>query len=817
MRKVIFLGGAALGAMVATPAIAKDAPQKPASDSQAAADQQTQTKQDTADQPGSEIIVTGTRAIGRTQLDSISPVDVLSAQALSNQGTTEAAAALANVAPSIDFPRPSVTDATDSIRPATLRGLSPDQTLVLVNGVRAHPSALLNINSSVGRGSAAVDLNTVPTAALESIEVLRDGASALYGSDAIAGVVNLRLRDKQTGGGASLTYGGYVTHVPAPLDPRNVTDGKTATVSVWQNLPIGQNGFLDLTGEYVNREPTSRGDLDPRWPVPQLKSRFGDPFVRQYTGYANFGVPISDDGWQFVGWGGYQYRRSESAAFPRNPGNTNNVPSIYPDGFLPLIQVKSRDFSTTFGVKGPIGMWDASVTGSYGKNTLDYATIHTLNASYGSASRTDFYDGAAAYDQFVGNADISRDYVISDASDVTVAAGIEYRREGYQISAGDHDSYDHGPVYISPTNGGSVSAGAQGFGGFSPANAVDVHRNNLSGYLDLEGRFSRLSVGVAGRLEHYSDFGTTANGKLSARFDFTPSFALRGGIQTGFRAPSLQQEYFTSIASVITNGNVILTGTFPSVSGVAMALGGEQLQPELSTNYSAGAVFQSGSFNLTVDWYQIEVRNGLALSENISSGFSTAVSNLLAPYGVASARFFLNGVRTRTEGVDVVANYRLDTDGAGTFNFTLAGNYNDVSVLSVPVTTSTLNPAPTLVSRQRIVSMEAGTPPTKVTGTIDWSMGPAGVTVRGTYYGDVNQAGGSAASDLHTGEHLLTDIEARYTVADRVHLGVGVDNIFDVYPDAAPAGFAAGVVAFPFYSPFGFNGRRLYAKVGVDW
>ena len=596
-----------------------------------------------------------------------------------------------------------------------------------------------------------------------------------------------------------------------------MTDGGTLTASVWQNLPLAGDGYLDVTGEFVNRNPTSRGDLDPRWTPPKLASRFGDPFVRQYTGYANLGVPLGDSGWQFVSWGGYQYRRSESAAFPRNPGNTNNVPSIYPDGFLPLIQTKSRDVNLTGGFKGPIGDWDGSLTASYGKNKIDYATIHTLNASYGSDSRTSFYDGAASYDQFVTNLDLSHDFMVGADSDVTVAAGLEYRREGYKIMAGDHDSYDHGPVYISPTNGGNVSAGAQGFGGFSPDNEVDVHRDNVSGYLDLEGKFSALSVGLAGRLEHYSDFGWTGTGKVSARFDISPSFALRGGIQTGFRAPSLQQEYFTSIASVIDSGNVVLTGTFPSVSDVAMALGGQQLEPEKSTNYSAGFVFQQGPFNLTVDWYQIDLRNGLALSENISAGFSQDVADLLAPYGVASARFFLNGVKSRTRGVDVVANYRLRTDNAGTFNFTLAGNYNDLTVLSVPETTSTLDPAPTLVSRQRIVSLEDGTPATKITGTIDWSLGAAGVTLRGSYYGDVIQPGSSAASDLHTGEHFITDIEARYTVADRVHLAVGADNLFDVYPDAAPAGFAAGVVAFPFYSPFGFNGRRVYAKVGVDW
>ena len=306
--------------------------------------------------PNAEIVVTGTRALGRTRLDTIAPVDVLSSTELKHQGTTETAAALANVAPSIDFPRPAVTDATDAIRPATLRGLSPDETLVLINSVRAHPSALLNINGSVGRGAAAVDLNTIPVAALQSIEVLRDGASALYGSDAIAGVINLRLRQARTGGGATINASEFVTHVPAPLNPRHETDGRTETVSVWQNLPIGDSGYLDLTGEFLNRNPTSRGTFDTRDQPFVVRSRYGDPDVKQSTGYANLGVPLGNSGWQLVGWGGYQFRRTQSAAFPRNPSNTNNVPSIYPNGFLPIIQIKSRDYTATGGVKGAIGV-----------------------------------------------------------------------------------------------------------------------------------------------------------------------------------------------------------------------------------------------------------------------------------------------------------------------------------------------------------------------------------------------------------------------------------------------------------------------------
>jgi len=808
-RAFALASASALALLSSDPVLAQTAP-PPTAQSGAAAPAPTSNN---------EIVITGTRAVGRTRLDTIAPVDVLTSTELKKQGTTETAAALANVAPSIDFPRPAVTDATDAIRPATLRGLSPDETLVLINSVRAHPSALLNINGSVGRGAAAVDLNTVPVAALQSIEVLRDGASALYGSDAIAGVINLRLRQARTGGGATINAGEYVTHVPARLDPRDETDGATETVSVWQNLPIGTKGYLDLTGEFLNRNPTNRGDFDTRDQPFVVRSRYGDPDVKQATGYANMGMPLGDSGWEFVGWGGYQFRRTQSAAFPRNPSNANNVPSIYPNGFLPLIQTKSKDMTITGGFKGALSGWTTSLTGSYGKNTIDYATLHTLNATYGSQSKTSFYDGSVSYDQFVTNLDFSRDYSLGANSDVTAAAGAEYRREGYSISAGEPQSYDHGPVFVSPTTGGATSPGAQGFGGFSPANVVDKHRDNVSGYLDFEGRFSNVSVGVAGRLEHYSDFGTTANGKVSGRWDISPEFALRGGIQTGFRAPSLQQEYFTSIASVIVNANVILTGTFPSVSPQARALGGLPLEPEKSTNYSAGFVFRHGPFNLTVDGYQIDLRNGLTLSQNIQKGFSPAVDAILNANNISAARFFINGVKMRTRGVDVVGNYRVPTATAGVFNLTVAANFNKVNVLEVPTTTSKLDPAPPLVIRSTILTLEQGTPRTKITNTLDWERGPLGATLRGTYYGDVNQPGSTAVTDIHTGAKMIMDIEGRYTFANRFHLALGADNLFDVYPKVTPAvaQSSTGVVDFPFYSPWGFNGRRLYVKLGVDW
>jgi iron complex outermembrane receptor protein len=779
----------------------------------------------TADE-GNDIIVTGTRAAGRTRLDSVSPVDVLSAASLQRQGTTEVAAALATIAPSIDFPRPSANDATDAIRPATLRGLSPDQTLVLINGIRGHTSANLNTNGTVGRGSAAVDLNTVPTFALDRIEVLRDGASAQYGSDAIAGVINLRLREARSGGGAQVNYGFYDTQVDTARDSRHVTGENSVTVSAWQGIGFGDDGFLTLTGEYLKRQPTNRADLDTRVAPARVTGRYGDPEVEQYTGFVNAGTSLTDN-LSLYAFGGYQERDTRSAAFPRiNPAAQTAAAATtrrqlalagYPDGFLPLINTKTRDINSAAGLRSTLGGFDLDLSFSYGRNTVDFRTLNSANYAYGSTTPRTFYDGEVAYDQYVAGLDVTRKFDVFQS--LNLAFGIEGRREGYKISAGERASYGY-PEGATDAVAGSAP-GAQGFGGFDPRNATKRSRRSSSVYVDVEAQVTdKLLFGIAGRAEDYSDFGSTANGKLSARYDVADWFALRGTASTGFRAPSLQQQYFTQVASVVTNGVPVLTGTVPSTSDVGRALGGLPLEPEKSTNLSLGTVIRAGGFDLTIDAYRIHIRDQIGLSENITGAGNPQVQAILAQTntGVSAARFFINGLASTTKGIDAVAHYRWRTTSAGAFDFTVAGNINDVKVTRVPTSTATLDPAPTLFARSRILTLEDGTPQQKVTGTIDWSLDQIGALARVTYYGDVNQPGTTPAADVRTGDRAVTDLELRYSATRGAQIGVGVSNLFDVYPrQTSVANNSTGVLGFPYYSPFGFNGRFLYVRAGLNW
>ncbi|HEX2559369.1 TonB-dependent receptor plug domain-containing protein, partial [Phenylobacterium sp.] len=376
-----------------------------------------------------ELVVTGTRTEGRSRLDTLAPVDVVSAEALSRTGTTELAQSLSTVTPSINFPRPAITDGTDHVRPATLRGLAPDQTLVLVNSTRRHASALVNVNGSVGRGSAAVDLNAIPTVALETIEVLREGASAQYGSDAIAGVINLRLREAREGGGLSVTYGQYATTVKTPRNTggRDENDGQTVTVQGWTGLPLGPEGFVTLSGEYLQRDPTSRGDIDVRVNPPVINSRYGDPEVESWNFYANAGLPLNET-WGLYGWAGYQTREGASAANPRAlAGSTlaaaTALQAIYPTGFLPLIGADIEDVTAAVGLKGEVAGFNVDVNVVWGRNEINYSGLNTGNATYGALSPTTFDDGGMSYDQLVLGIDVARRVDVGFFEPLNVAFG----------------------------------------------------------------------------------------------------------------------------------------------------------------------------------------------------------------------------------------------------------------------------------------------------------------------------------------------------------------------------------------------------------
>jgi len=776
-----------------------------------------------------ELVVTGSRAAARSRLETLAPVDVITSESLQRQGTsTELAQSLAALTPALDFPRPAITDGTDAVRPATLRGLAPDQTLVLVNGMRGHVSALVNVNGSIGRGSTAFDLNTIPTVAIDQVEVLRDGASAQYGADAIAGVINLRLRQANHGGGVTANYGIYDTHVKTARGSRDAHDGLTESIAGWQGLPLGADGFLTVSAEYLIRHATNRSDYAdpaalPLYGRPIILGRFGDPAVRSEAIYANAGLPLNDT-WSLYGYAGYQHRDTDSAATARAYNNANNVAALTPGGFLPRIDTDIDDYSVQGGIRGALAGWKTDLGVSFGKNTIDYYTVNSVNASYGAASKRDFYSGALGYSQWLANLNVSRGFDLGMAEPLNVAGGVEYRREAFTISPGEPASYTLGPI----TN---KAGNSQGFPGFRPSNAIDVARHNWSGYLDVEGKLTQqLGFDVAGRYEDYSDFGSKWTGKVSGRYDFSDAFALRGSISKGFKAPALQQQYFTYTSTnntlVGNSFQLIEVGTFPVSSPVAVALGAKPLQPETSTNYSLGLVFRKGPFELTVDGYKIDINNRIVLSESIPNNntpaATTAVINqILAPLGISQARFFINGVNTTTKGVDIVGRYRVPTEGMGRLDLTLAANLNKTKVTRTPdlPTLTSLPSPPFLFDRGNVLSYEEGTPEAKLVGSLDWSMDKLGASLKVTHYDSVLVPNNTASFDYSTGAATLVDLEVRYDLPFGVGAALGVNNLFDKYPHPTPANINSptGSIGFPSYSPYGFNGRFLYGRLSYKW
>ncbi|TGX44761.1 TonB-dependent receptor [Sphingomonas naasensis] len=878
------------------------------------------------DDPGNTIVVTGTRAANRTVADSPVPIDVISSEALSSSGLGETNKILNNLVPSFNFPQPSITDGTDVIRPASLRGLAPDQTLVLVNGKRRHVTALLNINGSVGRGSAAVDLNTIPALAIERIEVLRDGASSQYGSDAIAGVINVQLKRANHGGRAQVSYGKYITTLSGVpnvtglaltggqpvFDPadgrilsanrdgeRKANDGDMWTLGFNVGLPIGAEGYFNVTAEYRDRDNTNRAgyDLRPNYNRPtaafdareigfnRLNFQYGDPKTEDYNVFVNTGVPIGT--FELYAFGSYSKRDGLSAANWRQSASANNrdwsviTPATTPttanfvplrtDGFLPFIHSDLTDYSAALGIRGDVGGFAGDLSVVYGHNQFDYRTENSLNTSYGPLSQRNFDSGGLAFGQLTANLDLSREFDFGLAKPLTLAFGAEYRNDSFNIRPGETQSYAIGPYFVAAqtttaancaTQGGVFNAGtsvctfpgrgalvgAQGFPGFPASAETDVGRHSYAGYVELDtDLFEGFTVTAAGRYEHFSDFGGTLNGKLAARFEFSPGFAIRGSVSNGFRAPSLHQQYFTTTSTNFISGVPVEISTQPVSSPVARALGSKPLEPEKSVNFSAGAALNPfRGFSLTADYYHIKIKDRIVLTENLgAAGSGTAAVNaavkaILDANGfqsVGAARFFINGLDTTTQGVDVVATYRMGLESLGNWSLSAAYNRNTNKIDRRITDLGPLAQIPGLILFGRVegIRFTNGQPRDKVVLSADGTVGWFGITARTTRYGDVVAPGATAPiaeptsltaygpDDVFLEPKWVTDLELRVTLKEHATFAFGANNLFDVYPSARPTGARpAGVGGFypvdayyqPYssFSPFGFNGRFVYGR-----
>jgi iron complex outermembrane receptor protein len=803
-----------------------------------------------------EVTVIGSRT-ARTAVETPVPVDVISTEEIQETGQTEVNQILTALAPSFNASHQTIADGSDHINPASLRGLGPDQVLVLVNGKRRHSPALVHVNGTFGRGTVGVDLNAIPTSAIDRIEVLRDGASAQYGSDAIAGVINIVLKRQTEGIRASTTTG--VT---------GEGDGEQLKTDLNYGFPVGDRGFFNVTAEYLDRGATNRaepwtGDVFPGVTGTvatdsalaargltrrDVSMEVGQSAATVGMAFFNSTLPLGGDA-ELYAFGGVSRRDGLAGAFYRLPSSQNqSVLSIFPNGFLPLINTGIDDRSLVAGVRGSTNGWDADFSLTQGRNDFHFIIENTVNASMGAASPTTFDAGRLGFTESVGNLDLVRPIATGGLKALSLVLGGEFRVETYDIRAGDAASWqlgnggDSAGVDFDTTSTGAPKLpGSQGFPGFQPANEVSRSRTSIAGYTGLETQVTdRLLVDVGGRYESYSDFGNTLTGKVATRYEVIPKVALRAAASTGFRAPALHQVWFNNVSTqfVINPGtgeleprNVL---TSNNRSRVTQAFGVPDLREERSVNLSAGITARPhDNISITADVYRITIDDRIVITSQFSAADATIgprVTQLLAPFqsqGVTGAQFFANAVDTRTSGVDLVVAYARAVR-RGTLNVTASASLTKTDVVRVNVPQAMADTFAggnidtvriRLLNREDRNRLEDALPHQKGALSARYAAGPFTALVRASYFGEIVYRAPSAANDEQFGAKTLFDVDLGYELLGGMRVGIGANNVFNTYPDKQQVGNNINSGRFIYsrrVTQFGMNGGFYYARLALS-
>ena len=816
------------------------------------------------------VIVTGTRVTGLTAADSAAPITVIGSEALAHVGQPNLIQALAQISPSFSAEARG-GDTANLTLSARLRGLSPNDTLVLVNGKRRHSTANLHVGSGQFQGAASPDLDLIPTAAIDHVEVLLEGAAAQYGTDAIAGVVNIILKKNDSGGVLNATGGQYFKG-----------DGETYDFSGNAGFALGSKGFLSFTAEKQFRGFTQTGGQDLRlvdttgapralaYPVAGLPNY---PRVNQVEGLAESQLTTIAANAEYdlapnvalYATGTYGERQAKAHQNYRQPNQVITTPGsnqpfnavtnpngyvgltaagtpavsgatgtftspgeliFAPLGFTPLEALREDDYGYTFGAKGDGEGWHWDLSGSYGKDRAKIYTLNSANLSLYKDTHTtpiDFYDGSFTASEATFNLDITKNFEVGLASPLTLAVGAEGRENTFAIGRGDPYS--------------TYKEGGQAYPGFQASDAGGHSRKNYAVYLDVAvSPIQDLQVDVAGRFEHYTDFGDAQVGKITARYDITPEFALRGTISTGFRAPTLQEEYYSATNTSPTTATVQL----PPNSAAAALLGVKPLQPEASTNYSVGLVAHPiENLSVTLEAYSISLRNrivgtgslfgsGGAINSPIVTQAIIAHGNVLDPTVTQTgAAIFLNGISTLTQGVDLSANYLTDFGDWGSVSWTLAGNYTDISISKIIPTPATFATGVTLFSQTSQTLLTHANPKEKVSLGAQWSLDDFSVNLRETLYGptsaDYSPNGGTYYTNK-VGTRAITDAEVSYRFLEAWNISFGANNLFDERPEGvAPLNATTltnggNIVNAPLsISPYGTNGGFYYTRLSFNF
>jgi iron complex outermembrane receptor protein len=790
-----------------------------------------------------EVQIVGSRNSKRTVVNSAVPIDIINIKEVTTQsGKIEINELLQYVAPSFNANKQSGSDGADHVDPASLRGLGPDQTLVLINGKRRHQSSLINLFGTRGRGNTGTDLNAIPAASIKRIEILRDGAAAQYGSDAIAGVINIVLNDNVNELTGAITYGAYNTDAQGDFLPgtpntdnfrldengngnsygKNKSfDGESVKVAANYGVAIGERGGMaNFTMEYLNKNKTLR-------PAYDFRKGFGEAEIEGFNFFGNLAMPLSEKT-EFYAFGGRNYRDTDAYAFTRN-GGERVVESVYPGGYTPRITTNILDHSIAVGVRSMTNNgWKVDLSNTYGKNYFHYFIKGTINASLEAKSPTEFDAGGHSLSQNTTNLDLSKNFP-TVLKGLNLAFGTEFRTERFNIFAGEEGSYatydTNGNVIVDPTTQFAPTipnpdydptdpespatlprpGGSQGFPGYSPANAVDKSRTNLSLYADGELDVTDwLLLSAAGRYENYSDFGSTINGKFATRIKAGNHFNIRGSVSTGFRAPSLAQIYYNLRFTNFNASGATEVLLSSNDSPVTKAFGIRPLNEEKAVNASLGFTATFGDFTATIDGYLINVKDRIVLT----GYFDASTLNL----GVAEAQFFTNGVDTETKGLDVVLSWKKNF-GKSRFGATFVGNINDMEISEVH---NNLLDEQTFFGNRERAFLLASAPKNKFALNLNYSISKLDAGLAFTRFSKVILVDYADEQDIY-GAKIVTDLTLGYKLSKSLKLSIGANNLLNVYPDKQDEQGNTEAGGYWDAVQMGFSGAYYYARLGFNF
>lgn len=788
-----------------------------------------------------EVIVGSRFSKPRTDTERPVPVDIISVKELQSTGQADLGQSITFSAPSFNAVKFGINDSAPFVDPATLRSLGPDQVLVLVNNKRRHKVSFLSINDGVGKGQAGTDVNAIPALSLKRVEVLRDGAAAQYGSDAIAGVINMELNDTDHGGTITAYTGiGYTKpnlDVNGIIAPKTTTDGFTYNLSANAGFKIAEKGFLNATLSYSHTDGYDRSGTyssskgyyvkDPAQDAALIKENnidldravLGSPKNTSYGIFVNSGMPISENFKAYI-FGGYTTKHVVTGVFTRPPSNTKrSVLSIFPDGYNPVAPADLQDYNITGGLKGTLGKdWNADFSISQGGNRVDWYAENTVNPSLGAASPTEFKVGVTSIGQTLLNADISRTFYKDSYPNLSFAAGTEFRSEVFEQIAGDPASYIAGP------DKATKDVGSSGREGFSPETAGKWNRTNVGLYTEIESDITKsLLLGAAIRGENYSDFGTDFTYKVNSRIKIADPISIRGSFSRGFRAPSITQAHYSNYANISfdNDGNSIINPIISTTSELASKLGINGLDKETSIDISYGVTSKIGrNFTLTADVYTIDVDNRILLSGGIDvSGIQEFVDAGFPD----TANVFVNAIDTRTKGFELVAGYKGNINDDNKITVNLAYSANDTSIRNKRKTSTGIE----VVDDVAALFITDGQPKSKLISSLNYNYKDFGFMFRASTFGKISDPTATLAvvpTDPNALQYqvfsskTLLDISFTAKVLKDLSVTAGVNNLTDVYPDLLQKPQTTNEVVFSRRTnQFGTQGRFLNLSVNYTF